>query len=358
MDAKTFPITYTEVTLEWLNSVLPFKIKSYTEGEKVSPGFTGEVIRLIPEYENPSTSNPKSFILKFATSNPGINKLLTDTRGYLKEIELYKVLSSHSDKLHCPKVYYSAISSDNSKYIMIMEDLNSRQMTRGDQSKPIDLQFAFKLIELFANIHSLFWDTTEKYPSLKFINEHSFVDYLKDLTITMFTNRKDSFITRNKHRLSQKTIDYITSMDIKDLYAKTLSRKNNISLLHGDPQPTNLMFNSNEMTMIDWQYASYGISVKDIIIFLGIWMEESTKEDLKKIKERYYEKLLENGVKGYSKEMYDEDWKNSMFVTLANIASVSTEENIGDDIEKKKRYQEYLDTAERRYIKFFENADI
>ena len=56
--------------------------------------------------------------------------------------------------------------------------------------------------------------------------------------------------------------------------------------------------------------------------------------------------------------MYDEDWKNSMLVTLANIASVSTEENIGDDIEKKKKYQEYLDTAERRFIKFFENADI
>lgn len=358
MEANTFPITYKELTVEWLNTVLPFGIKSFKEGEKITPGFTGEVVRIIPEYKNPSPLFPQSFILKFATSNPGINKLLTDTRGYLKEIKLYKAFSEYWVLLNTPRIYFSAISKDNSKYIMIMEDLCLHQLERGDQSKPIDLEFAFKIIDYFATFHSLYWNPGHNYQSLEFINEHSFVDYLKDLTITMFTNRKNSFITRNKNRLSQKTIDYLTSMDIKDLYSKTLSRKDNISLLHGDPQPTNLMFNSSLMTMIDWQYASFGISVKDIIIFLGIWMEDTTKDDLCKIKERYYTKLIEGGVKGYTKEMYDEDWKNSLLVTLANIASVSTEENIGDDIEKKKRYQEYLDTAERRYIKFFENCDI
>ena len=358
----TFPTSFSELTNDWLSQIsishFPSKIISFSEGDKIAEGFTGEVVRIIPKYETEKEENPQTLIIKFATSNPGINQLLTNTKGYLKEIELYKVLYKYEDFLHVPKVYYSAINKENSKYIMILEDLSNRKMEKGNQVKPIDFAFSCRIVDYFAKLHSIFWDKPEVFQNLQWIKDYSFVDYLRDLTIKMFETRKENFLKRNEQRLEQKTIDIIKTMDIKELYEKTSGhRKSNVTLLHGDTQPTNLLYNEKEMAMIDWQYSSFGVGCKDLIIFLGIWINETTltREEVKGIKDRYYNKLIENGVSDYKREIFEEDWSNLLKITLANIASVSTEENIGDDQEKKKRYQEYLDCAEKRFICFYQN---
>ena len=70
---------------------------------------------------------------------------------------------------------------------------------------------------------------------------------------------------------------------------------------------------NNEPYFIDWQYIILGKGVQDLVFF----MIESFETDKMKIyknlfKEYYYVKLLENNI-SYSKEEYENDFKNASY---------------------------------------------
>ena len=112
--------------------------------------------------------------------------------------------------------------------------------------------------------------------------------------------------------------------------------------------------------MIDWQYINIGIGLKDVILFIGIMLDENNikEENIMELKNLYFKKLIENGVKSYNRERFDEDWKNLTMVCLCNIISASAEENIGDDEEKRKKYNKHIFIAEKRFIAFIQNQKL
>jgi thiamine kinase-like enzyme len=132
--------------------------------------------------------------------------------------------------------------------------------------------------------------------------------------------------------------------------------------LHGDPQCNNLFLNENKdgMVMIDWQYINIGLGLKDVILFIGIMIDENNikTEEIMELKNLYFDSLIKNGVKNYNREKFDEDWKNLTMICLCNIISASAEENIGDDEEKKNKYNKHIFTAEKRFITFIQNQKL
>ena len=111
----------------------------------------------------------------------------------------------------------------------------------------------------------------------------------------------------------------------------------------------------NIMAMIDWQYINIGLGLKDVILFIGISLDENSikKEDIIDLKNLYYNILVNKGIQ-YDKKAFEEDWKNICLISLCNIVSASAEENIGDDEEKKKKYGEHIMRSEKRFINFIQ----
>jgi len=362
------PKTRNDITVDYLNSVLKEtllkdnKIISIKDGEKIPPQFKSTVNRIIPTYEHEDASLPKSLIIKIATSNPGIKNLLKHVQGYYKEAEFYKVLEKVPE-LKTPKVYYSAVNNKKTEFIIIMEDLELRKLKVASQAIGININFALGIVKYFALLQSKFWnyEGNTLFKSVEWMKETNFSLYLKDLTIQMFEERKQSFIERNKSKLNEKTISTINTVDIKKLYEENFPTDlKHCTLVHGDPQPTNVFINKEdkEIVVVDWQYSSIGYALKDVVLLLGIWVSRSTtKEDIIKIKDCYYDELIKNGVKDFSREDFEKQWKNCLLLSLCNIASVSENENIGDDEEKKQQYRDYLDLSESRFINFLQNQD-
>lgn len=365
----TFPKSFEELTVEFLNKALHSKlpeIKSFTKStDGIPQGFTGDVFRINITYKTPTQPNPpypSTLILKFATTNPGINALLTDIKGYLREITLYPILNAHP-QLHTPILYASNISSTNSTFIMILEDLQNKQLHRGNHEVPLDFALATRIVDYFAYMNAIFWnchlhDNFKQYLS---IGNNDFPAYMQNLTRNMYTKRLDAFIERNKTKLNPQILDTLRTLDVEKLYALTKPNADytnikNITLVHGDPQPSNLMYNDSTLTMIDWAYTGIGKGCKDVILFLGICSDSTTmsKEQFEELKQRYYTQLIANGVNAetYTQEEFNDDWKNMLYISMANIISTSPEENIGDDEEKRKAYQRYLDYCETRFIYF------
>ncbi|ORX88296.1 hypothetical protein BCR32DRAFT_288802 [Anaeromyces robustus] len=365
----SIPKNKDEITVDYLNTVLENtllkgnnKIISIKDGKEIPPQFKSEVYRILLTYENETTNLPTSIIIKLATKNPGINSLLQNIQGYYKESQFYKQLNEIST-LNTAKVFYSSVNPEKNQFIIIMEDLNLRDFHVASQENEIDLNFAFNIIKYFALLQSKFWNYKENqiFKSIEWLKEPNFALYLKDLTIQMFEERKSSFIERNKNKLMDKTIKTINTIDIQNLYKENFpSDLKNCTLVHGDPQPTNVFINNhnNEMMMVDWQYSSIGYGIKDVILLLGIWIKKDiTSNEILKIKNFYYEELIRNGVKDFSKQEFETQWKNCLLLSLCNIASVSEKENIGEDEEKKRKYKDYLNVSETRFINFLQNQE-
>ena len=248
---------------------------------------------------------------------------------------------------------------------MIMEDLNERGLTKANNEKPFDIKIFKLIIEYFSKLQSCFWGL-EKQQNLEWIKNNNFGEYIKELTIKNFDKKKNFFIENNKHILNNDTIDMIKNIKIEELFELinpyNERNKNNTTLLHGDPQCNNLFLNQNKdlMVMIDWQYINIGLGLKDIILFIGIMLDENNikEENIMELKELYFKKLIENGVNNYNRERFDEDWKNLTMICLCNIISASADENIGDDEEKRKKYNKHIFTAEKRFIAFIQKQKL
>ncbi|ORX43817.1 hypothetical protein BCR36DRAFT_586513 [Piromyces finnis] len=367
--AIPIPESKDEITVEYLNQILKDsilnnnnKIISIKDGENIPPSFKSEVFRIIPTYKNDNYNLPKSLIIKLATKNSGINALLQNIQGYYKEVQFYKQLEKLPE-LKTPKVYYSSVADTKNKFIIVMEDLSLKNLTVANQDNEIDYEMAISIVKYFSLLQSKFWNYKENslFETIEWMKEPNFAIYLKDLTIQMFEERKFNFIERNQHRLNEKTIETIKGIDIKQIYERNFpSDLKNCTLVHGDPQPTNVFIDNtnNEIIMVDWQYSSIGYGIKDIVLLLGIWLSsKTTKDEILKIKNFYYEELVKYGVKDFSRDEFEQQWNNCLLLSLCNIASVSEKENIGDDIEKQKKYKAYLDSSESRFINFIQNQD-
>ena len=307
-----FPKNFSELTLDFLNSVLEkefnSRIKSFTKGKELDPGFTGEVHRISLVFTEEKDKLPKSLIIKFQTSNSGINAFMTKIKGYEKEIKIYKIISNIIE-LNLPKVYYAQINKEGSKYLMIMEDLEERGFVKPDREKPFDVKIFKLIVEYFSKLQSNFWGE-ESQKNIEWIKNNNFGEYMKEFTINNFDKKKNYFLENNRKLLNKDTIDMIKNIKIEELFElinpNNIRNKNNTTLLHGDPQCNNLFINKNNdlMTMIDWQYINIGLGLKDIILFIGTMLDENNikKEDLMELKDLYFNSLIKNGIKNYERK--------------------------------------------------------
>jgi UDP-2,3-diacylglucosamine pyrophosphatase LpxH len=368
MNEASIPTNFSEITVDFLNKVLidqlKSRIKSFSKGKEIEPGFTGEVIRILLSFEDNNECLPKSLIIKFQTSNPGINAFMTKIHGYENEIKIYQILSSITE-LNLPKIYYTSINEEGSKYIIIMEDLNEKGYIKVNNEKPFDMKIFKLIVEYFSKLQANFWGK-KKLKSIEWIKNSNFGEYMKTFTTLNFDKKKKFFIENNKNLLNNDTTEIIKNIKIEQLFELinpyNKRNENNITLLHGDPQCNNLLINEKKesMVMIDWQYINIGLGLKDVILFIGIMLDENNikTEDIIQLKNLYFDSLVKNGVKTYERERYDEDWKNLTILCLCNIISASAEENIGDDIEKKEKYNKHILTAEKRFITFIQKQKL
>ena len=368
--SKNFPKDFSELSIEYLNKVLFPKLKSeiisYKEGEKIEPGFTGKIVRIIPQYkENKENKEnlPKSFIIKFHTDNINIRTFMSKIKAYEKEIKIYEILNK-INKLNTPQIFHSQIDSEGTNYIVIMEDLNSKGLFNMSKENPLDINILKLIVEYFAELHSTFWGK-ERQTNIEWINDYNFGNYMKEFTINNFDKKKNFFIFNNKKILNENLINIIKNINILELYEKiepnSDKNRGRTTLLHGDTQIGNLLINKdkNKMAMIDWQYINIGLGLKDIILFIGITLDENSikENDINELKYLYYNSLVKKGI-NYDKNLYEEDWKNLCMISLCNIISASAEENIGNDEEKKKKYGKYLSISEKRFITFLQKQNL
>ena len=260
-------------------------------------------------------------------------------RGNDKELKGYHLFSQYT--LAVPQIY----CIDFDKKVLLMEDLNTSIQglcydEENEKGEIFRKNYNTLLAEL-AKVHACFWENEDAFRKigldwrheakdnlLAHINgmEKDFLKYKRDEEagrIPKIWNGLSNTIDRSKLDYFQDAID-VMRQEYVQILEKRFHAGKNITIIHGDLHPGNIfLLNSDNptMKMIDMEAIRIGLCTEDLAMLLALHIEPD-KERAKPLLDYYYQ-CLSKDRKGYSYEMFMDDYRLSimenMFYTIRLI---------------------------------------
>ena len=239
-----------------------------------------------------------------------LNKVAHQLDLYNRENYFYETLSAHIP-IDIPKFYGLVRDDDYNVIGILLEDLRKEGfvLNLDLNLEPVDTSLA--IIESIAKMHAACWgkklDSRERFDKLKKCNDMRFQDFID--------KRLPAFMDKWGHMFNDAQKKVFQEMGLNYNQIQNALSEEPLTLVHGDVKSPNLFFDKEKKPyFIDWQYICYGKGVQDLVFFM---IESFSKESMAiyfhLFKEYYYVKLLEYGVKGYSREAYNRDFKNAAY---------------------------------------------
>ena len=155
------PMTLEEITPQWLTAAL----QSYAPGieisaskiKKIRNGFTTVLVLDVETNDiGRNAGVGPTLILKGGFEEHS----RTRCRTYAMEAIAYRDLWPHLP-LDVPKSYFAAVDIPRAQVVVLMEDLNARNVVWGDAEKPHSFEEASLYIKALARLHAATWDSPD-----------------------------------------------------------------------------------------------------------------------------------------------------------------------------------------------------
>ena len=281
---------------------------------KLKGGFISDVIDLSIQMNNYAMLD---CVLKLENKQENFLTQMSNTLDlYNREYYFYETISKHVP-LKIPKFYGTLKDDDFNNTGILMENLISRGFKLNLNLNKEPMKVSLNIIDSIASMHAKFWDKPiqKKFKELK-KNNHEMFNPVWD---NFISERWDLFKTRWHNILNKQ------QLELGDAIVEKFSRiqedlsESPLTLVHGDVKSANIFYKPTEDEnyepyFIDWQYIVLGKGVQDLVFFM-IESFEMDKMNIYKplLKEYYYVKLLELGVKNYSRVQYEKDFLNASY---------------------------------------------
>jgi beta-phosphoglucomutase-like phosphatase (HAD superfamily)/choline kinase len=251
-------------------------------------------------------------VIKIENKNESfLQKMANELGLYEREYYFYESIYKMTN-INVPKCHGIVYDENFHKFGILMENLTETHNINLNLNKE-NIDVSLIIISRLAKFHSKFWNKDVKniFTEIKKHDDALFVPSWGNF----IKSKKDIFISKWKLLLNDndiKNIEYIANnfLEIQKKLSDT-----NLTVCHGDVKSPNIFYRKedNEPCFIDWQYVNLGKGVQDLVFF----MIESFEIDKINIygnifKYYYYAKIIEYGVKNYSKEEYENDFKNAI----------------------------------------------
>jgi len=328
---KKIPSGPQALTPEWLTDALREKetigranVKSFEITNLGNEqGITGNLARLKLSYDTDEENAPQSIIAKFHTTDPtSLEVMFNVTYHYEMEIRLHEKIASRVN-LRTPRCYYSAINIEARKYILLIEDMAPVQS--GDLAVGCSLEQAELAIRQIAEFHSTWWESPE-------LEEMTWMPQYGKTQISQISETYqlawDPFCERMGHRLPEQMLEVGSKLgrhfDSLWLYMQGRPR----TMVHSDYHVENLFFipaeAGNRLVIADWQLFMFGRGVFDVAYLLGGNLDPKIRAEKEmSLLRTYYELLLKTGVKDYSFDQCNHDYRISMLYSLSRYIIVT-----------------------------------
>lgn len=305
------PKNINEVSISWLSEILDAEVVSAQPiqiGQGI--GLMGDIFRVELQYREVTSGQPDSVVVKLPSSFEENRTQGVDLGMFESEVRFYNELAKDAT-VGIPEVYFAEIKTGTADFVVVMEDLSHLEMV--DQSIGMNLEQATGAVEVLASIHAAWWDRVQV-PAMEWIP-------------TMVGPRielVDQFLAQIYPVFAQGFEQYLPKggLEIYELFAgnylkltTAIASRSPWTLAHQDYRVENLMFGpsgSGQVAVLDWQGIGRGPGAYDLSYILGGSMVTALRrQHEKELVSAYHERLLEHGVKGYSREQLWEDYAHA-----------------------------------------------
>jgi hypothetical protein len=316
------PASLKDITADWLNDVLhssryleDVNIESIEqETMAVGEGFVSDMARITLKYDRDAPHLPKTIIAKFPVSFESANAVAMLFRLYEREVRFYSEVAKKSP-IRTPGLVYCDMDLESNRFALLLEDCACYQQV--DQIKGLDYETTKRVALMLADFHAHWWDT-EELESLTWMpgpgspEAMALVDtYVGGWDFSVQSELFTSALPEGGREAGEK---------IRKQYPLLMENaaSDKLTITHFDFRVDNLFFDfenrENPVIVFDWGSASKYRGVIDLSYFLGGSITVDLRRQIEKeIIKIYHQRLLENGVSGYS---YDECWEDYLMGTI------------------------------------------
>lgn len=307
--AENNPKNLDDITAEWLtyalrqggtltdSSVKNIAVEPMAQGK----AWLSRILKIKSAYDPPNTTAPKSFVLKLLLESPQFRDAAYEIGAYEREIKFYKEVAP-TIPIRLPKLIYSDYGPDSN--LMLMEDLS--YISPADQIEAINRQQVLTTLKSLAKVHAAYWDNEEiaRLNWLPITNniEEEYADNWES-----FVELCGYFIDPAGLKIGEKLISHISW-----LREEIESRPRTV--VHDDMKADNLLFGEagtdEAVVILDWQFAIRSMGAIDVARLVGGSMISGQRSGFQFEALRcWYDKLLEDGVQGYSWQEAQRDFR-------------------------------------------------
>jgi thiamine kinase-like enzyme len=289
-----------QVTPAWLTGVLCKKeclpqgqVLAVHKEPNLSVGSTIVLLKLCYSDDAPSTA-PTRLFLKFPSAQSLSNGK--------KEVQFYTDIASEVADL-VVRCYDAVYSEEANSFHLLMEDLSPTHFSHPPSVLPPSKAQTEQIVDALACFHAYWWDHPRlgrdigPLPTEASLEEEmawtkrafaSFVDFLGDR------------LSDNRRKIYERVLAAFLPVQLK-----RLSGGNHLTLIHGDLHIGNFLYPrdpvQDTLRIIDWKSWRVTIGASDMAHMMAVfWFPERRAQLEHELLKRYYNRLLERGVKAYT----------------------------------------------------------
>jgi hypothetical protein len=328
--ALSIPRSPTDVTPQWLESVLQSEVRS-VEVTPIGTGQTGATYRLSVGYGSEPTDLPTAYAIKLSSQDDAVRERVA--LGYRSEHAFYTEVADMV-RVPIPSSYHCEISDDGGDFVLLLADL--APAVQGDQIGGCIAAEAELGVRALAGLHGPTWCDPRwtDFPGLAMsLASEDAIKGLGDIAV-MATQ-----ITLERLGARMTAEDRETATEAMSMATRWLmADRQRFSLMHGDYRLDNMLFDPDrtKVTVVDWQTLGVGLPARDLAYFTGTsLLPEARSRADQDLVTAYHSELLAYGITDYDRDTCWRDYRVGMLqvpllTTLGCAFAISTER--GDDM--------------------------
>lgn len=317
------PDTFAELTVEWFDAAL-------REGGQLdvgvaditvvpldpSKGLFGDLASIQVIYGR--GQGPASFVIKLPASNPENRAIGALLGAYAREVAFYRHVAPVATGMRLPRCYYAGADDSQGRWAVIIDEIEADPF---DYFAGATLPMAQAAIDALADFHRAWWQSPTRFEWMPGLDQGD-LGHLQ----SFWVDTLPVFVTRYQDQLPGPTAEWVLRFapGLSDWARQAAAEP--LTMVHSDCRVDNMLFQGNEVTLIDWQTAMRAPAAMDVTCFITTSLSiEDRRQHETELIDRYLTRLTADGLvvdRAWFMRSYDENilwWMGQFGHNLAHL---------------------------------------
>jgi len=317
------PATFEDANLEWVQAalsqggVLNAQLATINvEPMHASKGLIGDLATIHATYA--AGDGPIAFVLKLPAANPDSRRIGEMLNAYGREVAFYRHVAPQASDTRLATCYYSGADQTSGRWAILLEHIEADEFDFFGGATPAQANAA---VDALADFHHLWWNAPSSFSWMPGFDATG-VGGLQPFWLANLP----VFVDKYRDVLPGPTADWVLE------FAPQLSAWSNraatepMTMVHSDYRIDNLLFQGDQVTMIDWQTAMRAPAAMDLSCFIATSLNvDDRRASEAALIDRYLDRLQEQGTRvdpRWFAQSYDENllwWMGQFGNNLAHL---------------------------------------